>query len=62
MSKFTPMIKEILTQYANGLLTKVELYNELETQQVRGEAAMGSFTGYDYINQEWIHVHFYDLK
>ena len=54
--------KELLSQYANGLLTKVELYEELEKERVRGEANMESYIGYDYRNQKWIHVHFYDLK
>ena len=58
----TPQVKENLTQYANGLITKPELYSELEKKQVRGEVDMGSFIGYDYAEQEWLQVHFYDLK
>ena len=58
----TPETRETLTQYANGLITKPELYSELEKQQVRGDAGMGSFIGYDYANQRWIHIHFYDLR
>ena len=58
----TPQTKETLSQYANGLITKPELYSELDKQQVRGSADMGSFVGYDYANQSFIHVHFYNLK
>lgn len=58
----TPQVKENLTQYANGLITKPELYSELEKKQVRGEADMGRFIGYDYAKQEWIYIRFYDLR
>ena len=58
----TPQAKETLTQYANGLLTKDELYTELEKQQVRGAVELGTYTGYDYRDQQWINVHMYDLR
>lgn len=57
-----PQVKETLTQYANGLVTKQEMHAELEKLQVRGDAELGSYMGYDSREQAWVQVHFYDLK
>ena len=58
----TPQTKEILVQYANGLITKDERDAELEKLEVRGDSDLGTYVGYDYRHQQWVRVHLYDLR
>ena len=58
----TPETKEILTQYANGLITGDERDAELDKLEVRGDSDLGTYVGYDYRNQQWVRVHLYDLR
>ena len=45
---------QIIQLYRDGLIDTAELYQRLESVQVRGAVENGRFTGYDYANQRWI--------
>ena len=57
----TPETKEILTQYANGLITGDERDAELDKLEVRGVSDQIAYLGYDYRNQQWVEMLFESL-
>ena len=49
------MAYQILNRWLDGLITQAEALAELKAIQVRGAFGAKGFTGYDYLNQQWIY-------
>lgn len=54
--------REVLTQYANGLISEAELHDLLDKQGVRGDADLDIYVGFDYQHQAWVKVDLRDLE
>lgn len=47
-------VKDRVQQFRDGMISEDELRGILSAHQIRGSFSPSGWTGYDYVNQQWI--------